>query len=203
MSDIFYADAAAATDSTTGEPDYSTGYQCEVCGTELQYGGRGRKPRKCTPNNGGDPSCFGSRTPSTSGPSYAKSSSKKVEAALAVMEGLYDQLTQVLMIVSPNGAAELEKRIPRQQQRNRLAFEANPKLTDRIVSMGQKGGSLTFILSNVAMLAMVGRIAYADVMAFRSAMDTLSNLGGSANGANGPADLSSMFAMFNPGGEQQ
>ena len=38
-------------------PDALPEYPCHHCGFSLTYGGKGRKPKHCTPDNGGDPNC--------------------------------------------------------------------------------------------------------------------------------------------------
>lgn len=162
----------------------SSDFVCQECQTPLTYGGRGKKPTKCTPRNGGDPECYGKRTPSTGG---SRRSSRDVESALAFMDGLYDSASQVLMISTPNAAAELEKRIAAQQDRNRLAFEANPALAKRVAGWGGKAGMLGFILSNSFMMAGVARVAYAEIAVQRMM---------APSGANGGASLSDLFSGF-------
>jgi hypothetical protein len=189
MSQLIYE----ATD-TPDVPEITPEYSCQFCGTELTYIGRGRKPRWCTPKNGGNPECEGpgmNKSAATPGTSRASSSTKKVEAAMSVMDGVYDGLSQVLMVFAPNAAGELEKRIPKQQERNRLAFETNPALCDRVMGWGRKGGTLAFLVSNALLIAAVGRIAYGEVMAQKMMADSLA----SAMNNGGP-DLATLFAGF-------
>ena len=193
MTNLIY-EATDIPDSDS--PDIGPEYVCQECGTELQYSGRGRKPKLCTEKNGGNPSCpsyrqSGQRTTSGSG----TGNSRKVDAALAVMEGMYDELAQILMFVSPRAVLTLEERIPKQQARNRAYFTASPKLCDRVCSWGGKGGTLAFLFSNLAMLAMVGRIAYADAAAMKTVISAMNN-----GTPTGEPDLSSLFAAFSQPG---
>ncbi len=51
-------------DDFTPPPGTPTGYACEVCGVELTYGGRGRKPKRCDEHKGRT-STSGTRTSRT------------------------------------------------------------------------------------------------------------------------------------------
>lgn len=190
MTNVIFEESGPLTfseEDSTVFPDYA----CGICSRELTYGGKGRKPTKCTPNNGGDPECYGINNARSSTGSSPRSSSKKVEAALAVMAGAYEQMIQILLFMSPAGAAALEERIPSQQMRNKMSFEASPALCDRVAGWGGKGGMWTFLLSNVAMMSVVGRIAYADVAAQKAMLESL--LSASGSGMPDGFDLKSLF----------
>lgn len=182
---LFDGDDALTIDPP--ETNYAD-FACEICGTSLTYSGKGRKPKKCTPTNGGNPECFSTRvsTPRT-GTSSARTEAK-VTAALAVMAGTYQQLIDILIFVSPRASMALAERIPVQQATNKTAFEASPKLCERVVSMGGKGGTLMFAFTNLAMMAMVGRIAYADIQSIGNAVNAMNGDG------NGEAKLEDLFA---------
>lgn len=211
MSTFIYEDPDAPRTTfvpfSAGTPDTEPGqvftdeYTCVHCGTSLTYAGKGRKPTQCTVKNGGNPECFSQRGVSTSSVGSSVRATKRVEAALAVMDGVYDSMLQVLMVFSPRAAMELENRIPKQQLRNRTYFEANPKLCERVCSWGGKGGTLAFLFSNALLFASVGRVAYGDAMAMRQ---VLGNLQGSSDGtttANGEPDLSQLFANLGFSGQ--
>lgn len=141
----------------------TTDLTCELCQNPLTYTGRGRKPKRCSASNGGDPECFGNvtaRPATSSGPRVSARQSKNVETALAVMEGVYDGISEVLILLSPDGAVELEKRVVKQQLRNKACFESSPALCERVARYGGKGGTFAFLLSNLSMLAMVAFTVY-------------------------------------------
>jgi CRISPR/Cas system-associated protein Cas10 (large subunit of type III CRISPR-Cas system) len=196
MSQLFYESTEVPTEDVPPDDNVTppSGYTCEACGAELTYNGRGRKPRKCSDRNGGLASCYGT-TSGTPRQRLPRSSGKNTQAALAVMEGYYDQLSQILLMVSPHAAAELESRIPSQQLRNGLVFDANPALTARVCAGGQKATMLAFIASNLALVLAVSRIAYMDVVRMRAMVGTLNNAGGSDGGLN----LADLFSGFTQG----
>lgn len=171
-------------------------FVCPFCDTPLTWGGRGRKPKHCTPNNGGNPECTGPGMKgrvSASGSSGTKRGTKNVETALAVMESAYDNMIQALLFVSPEASSELENRVPAQQKRNRACFEANPALAARVAGWGGKGGMLFFLLSNAAMLSAVVRVALPDVKEQAAVLSLLRNAGGSTGRT---APLSDLFGAF-------
>jgi hypothetical protein len=185
-------------DRDSGPSIGSSDFVCPYCEQALQWGGRGRKPKHCTPNNGGNPECDGPgmKRVSASGSSGTKRGTKNVESALAVMAGAYDQMQQALLFVSPDAADELERRIPQQQARNRAAFEANPALAARVAGWGGKGGTFFFLLSNAALVSAVMRVALPDVRAQRDLLTFLRGGKGSTGPTTAPSNLSDLFGAF-------
>src|SRR4030042_106096 len=70
------------------EQDPDTEYPCSACGRPLTYGGAGRKPKRCTDRNGGDPECYGSRKSSGARTGRAASNDKLAQQATDVLVSL-------------------------------------------------------------------------------------------------------------------
>lgn len=111
---------------------------CEVCGTPLVYGGRGRKPKRCDEHKKS-----GARTSTGT----RRSSTRDVDAALAALEGFETILQFGLMWASPHAAADFETRRESLTARNQKILEADPALAKRLSSAASKGGGFALVLS--------------------------------------------------------
>jgi len=76
----------ATEDSDTSAVNDSE-YTCEVCQAPLTYNGRGRKPTKCSPRNGGREECYSTRGATLSQP-REKSNDKLARQAANVLTGM-------------------------------------------------------------------------------------------------------------------
>jgi hypothetical protein len=193
---LFEGDAGLTFDEPATEfPDYS----CELCQTPLSYSGRGRKPKKCSSSNGGDPECFGNKTASTRSTSGRRSSAKDVEAAMAAMDTLYGERSKYLMLFTPPAAEELDKRLEKQRETNRACFEASPSLAKRVASVGGKGGVLLFLLSNVSLIAVVGYSAYTGLSMQAAMFQQMTNMMGNQGQPNPTGETFDLGKIFNLG----
>ncbi len=133
-------------------PQPSTDLSCEVCGTPLVYGGRGRKPRYCDDHK-----------PARSA-SIPRGSSD-VAQALAVMDGMYTMLSMLLTVASPNALIMFRQQVPMLQERNAVFFAADKNLCKSVCKVGSKGGKTAFISSNAIAIAPVIAVAVGDMRA--------------------------------------
>ena len=92
-----------------------------------------------------------------------RSNTANVTAALATMGSLYDFMTMGLTMVSPIAAMELVDKLEQLQANNKRAFEASPKLAQRIATIGSGGGVTTFIVGNLIVLAPIIQKALPDI----------------------------------------
>lgn len=128
---------------------------CATCGISFPYAGRGRKPANCEMH----------RTVAKAPRGTAIRSGGQVEAALQILEGMYNGLAAGLMFAAPGAAIEWASRIPGLQQANRVALTADPDLTKRILALGKGGGKLSFVAAHVIAIAPVVVVARAEMKA--------------------------------------
>ena len=138
-------DDAAGTDLT-----------CTVCGVTFPYAGRGRKSLYCPEHR--------VNAPKQTRTSSARSGGQ-VEAALMILEGIYNGLAAALMLTAPGAAMEWSMRIAGLQQANRVALTADPDLTTRILALGRGSGKFSFFAAHVIAVAPVVTVARAELKA--------------------------------------
>jgi len=163
MSAVDEFDQANGDNLTSGFPGVeSADLSCEVCGTPLVYGGRGRKPKFCDEHKKS-----GSKSGSASSP---KRSTGNTERALLHMETLYDGLATVLaMSGNEASAGYLADKVAKVQEQNRLAFDSDPKLAQMVCRFGEKTGKGIFIAANVGLIVPVLGIARVEMTLKRNA----------------------------------
>ena len=129
---------------------------CTVCGVTFPYGGRGRRSLYCPEHRANAP-----KIPRTS----TARSGGQVEAALMILEGIYNGLAAALMLTAPSAAMEWGTRIAGLQQANRVALTADPDLTKRILALGKGSGKFSFFAAHVIAVAPVVTVARAELKA--------------------------------------
>lgn len=151
--------SAIVADLEIGEAPESFGdvppeYACEVCGTELTYGGRGRKPRFCDEHKPARGTSTGS----------GRKSSKDVEAAVSSLNQVYTLLQMGLGLLGANLAGDaLEASIPKLEKGNREHLTNDPELAKRIAEMGKTGGRYAFFSAQVLTIGPVLFLAYSEL----------------------------------------
>lgn len=143
---------ATTVDIDSGNSESSSDLTCQVCGTPLTYGGRGRKPKFCDDHKKSPSS--GSSTRSSGGRAGAE-----VEAAMAALEGMHTVLSMALMVIAPNAAMEWQAQLPALNDRNRGILGADKELAKKIAKMASKGSSPMLFLSYGAAIAPVAGVA--------------------------------------------
>lgn len=147
--------SSPADDADT--PITSTDLTCEVCGTPLLYGGRGRKPKFCDEH----------KQQSTSSGTRRRSSNRDVDAAMAALGSAHSSLSFLLMLMAGDAAVAWEANRPALDERNRGILEADPKLAKRLATAASKGGGPALVLSHLIAVAPAAGIAYGKVRAVR------------------------------------
>ncbi len=161
---IVVDDAPATVPADEPAPDRHE-YACEVCGAELTYGGRGRKPRFCAEHKKSASS--GSRRAAGKGnDALARQAADTlsayhglVAAALTMAPGIWRM---------PSAAAEL---IDRDESFNEAACKAllaDPKLARMILRGGGVSGALGLIIAYAMLLSAVVPAGMADFQAGRA-----------------------------------
>lgn len=149
-------------DIPPGEPDddgpesSGTDLTCTVCGVTFPYAGRGRKSLYCEAHRANAPKATRTSTARSGG---------QVEAALMILEGIYNGLAAALMLTAPSAAMEWGTRIAGLQQANRVALTADPDLTKRILALGKGSGKFSFFAAHVIAVAPVVTVARAELKA--------------------------------------
>lgn len=139
-------------------------YACEVCGTPLAYGGRGRPPTRCADHK---------RSSGSSGGATARRSTRDVDAAMAALNASHTSLSFLLMMVAPDAASAWESGRPSLDDRNRRILEADPALAKRIATAASRGGAGALVISHLIAIAPAAVIAgskYRTARAERAAM---------------------------------
>lgn len=120
-------------------------YACEVCGKELEYSGRGRKPKYCDEHKGGRK---GTSTPRKS-TAKADATAKQAAAALAQLNAL---IGMGLMAAPkpwgmPQTASALAERNDAFEESAYQALLTDPKLAAMIVRGGATSGKVALIIA--------------------------------------------------------
>ena len=140
-----------------GEAEDSSGdLTCVTCGVGFPYAGRGRKSQYCPEHR--------VNAPKQTRASSARSGGQ-VEAAMMILEGIYNGLAAALMLTAPGAAMEWSMRIAGLQQANRVALTADPDLTKRILALGKGSGKFSFFAAHVIAVAPVVTVARAELKA--------------------------------------
>lgn len=129
---------------------------CEQCGDHFEHIGRGRKPKKC-------PTCRESRTASTPRASSRRTTSKDVESAIAVLDGMYSTASLGLMMLNPRAAVAWAGQIDQLQAQNRVTLAGDAALTKSINRLGERTGKAAFFLSHVFAIAPVVMVIREDM----------------------------------------
>lgn len=128
--------------------EVSSDLVCEVCGTGLFYSGRGRKPKRCEEH----------KVQRASAATPGRRAGADVEAALAVLDGMYQGVTMALFMVSSAAASTWSSNAEMLQAQNRLILTADRELTKKVNKAGAAGGQTAFILAHVVALVPVGMV---------------------------------------------
>jgi hypothetical protein len=132
-------------------------FACEVCGKELTYAGRGRKPRFCEEHRKGGASKIGA--------SARRGGSKDVEAACAALDSWYSMLTMGLMLGrAPQSANLLAESTETLKEKNRTYLAQAPALAKRIADMGKTSATYGFFSAQAMVLLPVAILATGELM---------------------------------------
>lgn len=136
----FIDDAPEDGNPITPGPDFT----CEVCGTGLTYGGRGRKPRFCVEHKPGAKSTSGSTRRSTI----------SVDRAITELEMLHGMGGQAIkLVLSPRAGEIVYTEREKLAESWRMLLETNKRVRDMFTNLESKAAWLPMV------------IAYGDVMA--------------------------------------
>src|SRR4030042_275246 len=142
------------------EQDPDTEYPCSACGRPLTYGGAGRKPKRCTDRNGGDPECYGSRKSSGARTGRAASNDKLAQQATDVLVSLNEFVGTGAFFVGFIGTA---RAIAGANEdfgvRAYNALVMDPSLCKMILRGGMNSGRLALLLAYGMFAAKVAPIA--------------------------------------------
>ena len=118
-------------------------YPCSVCGKEAgPYGGRGRKPTKCTEHKKSTAS-NGPRAPRVTGTNDALA--RQATEALCSINGMMALGARIIQFTDTADAIEAEDETFR--MRVYMALLNNPNTARRIVAMGSKAGDSALLVA--------------------------------------------------------
>lgn len=150
------ADSGPAIDPADPEPGEFT---CLRCGRNLTYGGRGRKPKNCSPSNGGDSACYGTKGAKSS--SGVKGGNERLAAQAAdVLSGINDIVATGTMFVGFQATASMiaeGNEAFREQAYQALLID--PALAKTILRGGSSSGKIALVMAYAMFLAPVSRVA--------------------------------------------
>ena len=125
---------------------------CAECGNAFDHVGRGRKPKNCPECREKLKAGTGTRRPAS-----RRTTSKDVESALAVLDGVYSTMGLGLFVLSPNAAAQWNGSTDTLQAQNRVILAGDPNLCKSILRAGEKSGKAAFIIAHaLALVPVVG-----------------------------------------------
>lgn len=142
------ADETDARETSTSAPGEDL--SCETCGTPLQYGGRGRRPRFCNEH----------KPPRQSRTGTVRGSAADVNAALAQMDVLYSLAGGALMMFRPELASAFAARADLAQQVNKSAFESDRALAKRVAGNAAGMSPIMFIGAQIYVVGPLVRSVY-------------------------------------------
>ena len=143
---------APIPDSVPGENTL----ECEACGTHFEHTGRGRKPKKC-------PDCRANNAGTTTKPSSRRTTSKDVESAIAVLDGMYSTVSLGLVVLNPRAAVAWAGQLDTLQAQNRVTLAGDANLTKSINRLGERTGKAAFFLAHVFAIAPVVAVIREDM----------------------------------------
>lgn len=118
-------------------------YRCEVCGTSLEYGGRGRKPRFCAEHK--------------KGASKSASGSGKATASMQVLENnladIYRGLGMGVSLVDPVSGMEIASAADKLAHSWITLAESNPKVKKFLIKLTTGSGVGAVVIAH-------GTVAY-------------------------------------------
>lgn len=155
MSDLSVIDL---DDITVMDSTPAPQYACEVCGTELTYGGRGRKPRFCTEHKKG----------AKTTPERHVGNSKLAAQAADVLAQYNDFAVMGLFFVAPKTASELAGRNDTFRDSAARALASDPALCKSILSAGKHSAKLSLALAYGSLVGGVLPIAVAELREMRA-----------------------------------
>ena len=166
MTEITFAPAeipASGTDNLIADeaPPRTHEYACEVCGIELTYGGRGRKPTRCAEHK---------RNASKAGSGRAGSNEQL--AAQAADTLTYANKFAGLGLIMLGLPATAESVALAQVSFRENVYQAlllDPKLCRRILTMGGKGATVGLVLAYGGMVSEIAPIALKEIKTRREA----------------------------------
>jgi hypothetical protein len=177
MTDLLTLDPVDIPGTPEVEPDpappIEDEYPCQLCGRSLTYGGRGRKPKKCSPNNGGDASCYGGAAKTAPRTRVGKSNNESLarQAADTLLIGHGVVAFGAMGLGLDKTAEAIGTANTNFDARAYSALLANPKLCRMIVRGGSGSGAIMFFMA-YAMFAMeVAPIAVEELRAKKAAKE--------------------------------
>lgn len=131
--------------------------ECKICGTELEYAGRGRKPTKCSPKNGGNAECYAKQetAPVTRAGKNAALAAQTLASwnEYMVIGSMMAGLTETTVTISKANEVFEAKAA--------AALENDPELCKAILRAGAKTGKaalgIAYLSFAVAVLPTAGR----------------------------------------------
>lgn len=149
------------------DPDDLDGeYQCTECRRTLTYSGRGRKPKRCSERNNGDPDCYGKSQPKSGGTKRTTSAEKLAEEAAAVLCGLNDLtgmgfffvgLQRTASVIAAGNDAFRERAI--------AALVLDPNMSKMILRGGTKSAAMALGMAYLSFAVPVVKTASMEIRA--------------------------------------
>lgn len=139
-----------ATVTETEVPPNHGALTCAECGNNFDHTGRGRKPKLCI-------ECREKKKTVTPRSTSRRTTSKDVESAIAVLDGVYSTVGLGLFVLSPNAAVQWGGSTEQLQAQNRIILAGDPSLCKSILRAGEKSGKAAFVIAHaLALLPVVG-----------------------------------------------
>lgn len=132
--------AESTVDPSTWESQDEAPYRCEVCGTSLTYGGRGRKPRFCDEHK------------RNGKPAGTRSSSGSMAALERQLGDLYRSLGMGVTMVDPESGFEIVGAADKLAHSWIVLAETNPKVKRFLVKLTTGSGVGAVIFAHGAVL---------------------------------------------------
>lgn len=146
-------------------------FPCVECGQALTYRGQGRKPKRCSVTNGGDPTCIAQRKGATSSTgTRSKASNDKLAAdAVAVLTSTHEYVAIAALLAqllqTSNAITMANETFA---SRAHAALINDPAMCRRIIAMGSKGGKAMLIGAYAAFIGSVVPVAVVEYRALRA-----------------------------------
>ena len=125
-------------------------FRCSECNRALTYSGRGRKPSRCSPNNDGDPDCYGKRGGNSSASGRKDATDRLANQAAKVLATVNAAVGTAGLFVGFHATAGAIAESNDEFEANaREALRLDPALSRMILRGGQNGGKLALIVAYV------------------------------------------------------
>lgn len=131
-----------------GNPASTAEYTCEICGTEIFYSGRGRKPKRCDEHKRG-------KAAATATGSSRRASGAIVDRAVSEIEMLYTMGGQALKFVNPIAGETVYDNATKLAESYRLLLETDARFRKMFQKMESKAAWLPILTMHAQVVASI------------------------------------------------